>query len=458
MTTTPTLPDSTEGLLELVNDPQRFAALLQEMPLSDLLDKIAEGRSEAGDANGEISENLEQQRQIAAGELARKTGHDPAEVAALSGTASPVKKGKKFKFTARGARYNADGPAAELDNLFENTADFFATITPPEFQDRGQRRRLAEQLSAMNDVIENYSEQVPSGGGFLLPETLRNQLEMIALEQSIVAPRAQVLPMSSLTMSVPIVDDTDHTSNVFGGVVAQWTPEGGTLTPTSAKFGQTTLTAKKLTAFAVLPNELLMDSPMFSAFFDGMMPQAIAYFSDNAYLLGDGAKEPLGALRRGAGGNTATVDIARNGAGAVDWDDLLRMYAQLLPQSAGNAAWVISHDVFPELAQLQDAAGNAIWFSNAVGAPPVSIMGLPVLRSEKVPQLGTAGDVSLVDFSQYLIGDRQEITAAYSTERYFETDETAYRIILRADGRPWMQSPLTPANGGPALSSFVQLV
>ena len=39
----------------------------------------------------------------------------------------------------------------------------------------------------------------------------------------------------------------------------------------------------------------------------------------------------------------------------------------------------------------------------------------------------------------------------------FGNDMTAYRIIERVDGRPWLQSAITPKNGGSALSPFVKI-
>jgi hypothetical protein len=46
---------------------------------------------------------------------------------------------------------------------------------------------------------------------------------------------------------------------------------------------------------------------------------------------------------------------------------------------------------------------------------------------------------------------------ASSSEYKFGNDLTAYRVIERVDGRPWLQSAITPKNGGPTLSPFVQL-
>jgi HK97 family phage major capsid protein len=74
-----------------------------------------------------------------------------------------------------------------------------------------------------------------------------------------------------------------------------------------------------------------------------------------------------------------------------------------------------------------------------------------------VAALGDAGDVNFVDFSQYLIGDRMAMDAQVSTDYRFGNDMTAYRFIERVDGRPWMQSAVTPKNGGPTLSAYVSL-
>jgi HK97 family phage major capsid protein len=67
------------------------------------------------------------------------------------------------------------------------------------------------------------------------------------------------------------------------------------------------------------------------------------------------------------------------------------------------------------------------------------------------------GDIAFVDLTYYLVGDRQQMTAASSTDWKFGNDQTAYRIIQRVDGQPWIKNPITPKNGGNALSPFVEL-
>jgi HK97 family phage major capsid protein len=143
------------------------------------------------------------------------------------------------------------------------------------------------------------------------------------------------------------------------------------------------------------------------------------------------------------------------------------MYSRMLPQSLNSAVWIAAHDTFPQIAQLS-MTNPGIWLGgwaarDASDAPPVSIMGRPVFFTEKVPSLGTSGggnigDISFVDLSYYLIGDRQAVAVSASEHFAFQNDQTAYRIIERVDGRPWLQTALTPHNNSSAtLSAYVGL-
>ena len=80
-----------------------------------------------------------------------------------------------------------------------------------------------------------------------------------------------------------------------------------------------------------------------------------------------------------------------------------------------------------------------------------------MIFTEKVPVLGTVGDIMLCDFSQYSIGLRAEVSLDRSQHVGFTRDTTYYRATLRADGRPTWPSAMTPKNGGDTLSPFVTL-
>lgn len=296
-------------------------------------------------------------------------------------------------------------------------------------------------------------------GGFLVPEIYRMQLQQIALENSIVRPRATVLPMTTDSLKIPYVNDTTHATSVFGGVVAYWTAEAEAKTATKPTFGQMELTPHKLAGLTYTSDELLADSAIaLDPLIRQQFGSAWGYFEDDAFLVGTGAGQPLGIQNC-----NATINNLRNTANRVMIEDLAEMYMRLLPTSHAYAYWVINPTVIPELIELgsgnaADASGKAlVWIDRVNDALVWRIFGRPVLISEKMQALGTAGDIGYYDFRYYLIGDRQPITIDVSTHVAFTTDETAWRFVLRVAGQCWPQAAMTLRRGGTTQSPFVQL-
>lgn len=353
------------------------------------------------------------------------------------------------------AVYNPKAMGAALDRDFENSADYFQTIWH-------NASNTADRQTRLGRIRNAFSSTVPSEGGFLIPETLRSELLMVALENSVVRQRARVIPMSTLRVPFPAIDSTSNASSVFGGIVAYWTEEGAALTQSAANFGRIVLDAKKLTTYTEIPNELIADSAIsFQAFIDQMFPEALAWYEDIAFIKGTGVGEPLGALSTANNALIAVTKETAQVAATIYWENIVKMFARMLPSSLGRAVWVASIDTFPELATMAlsvGTGGSAIWLNNGVQGPPMTILGRPVIFTEKATNvLGTQGDISFVDFSYYLVGDRQVMSASSSPHYKFANDQTAYRIVERVDGRPWIQSAITPQNGGNTLSPFVQL-
>lgn len=353
--------------------------------------------------------------------------------------------------------YNKNAAGAKYDDYFASSTEFLHSISEHAFRNDGLSKKL-ETLK--NDL----SSMKPSDGGFLIPEILRAELLRVALERAIVRSRARIIPMDSLTVPFPTVDSTSNVSSVFGGVVGFWTEEGATLTESQPRFGRVELRAQKLTLYTEIPNELMRDAqPSLEAFISGIFPEAIAWFEDIAFFVGGGVGEPLGFLNA-----PARIQVTRQAAGlAVEWVDIVNMYSRMLPQSLDRAVWVVSPDTLPSIFQMVITGGTSpvmlgsngsSWANAGSATPPMTMLGLPIIVSEKARAVGTAGDVNLVDFGFYLVGDRQAMSARQSEDFRFQNDITAFRVIERVDGRPWLPSAITPQNGGATLSPFVQLL
>ncbi|MEV7140760.1 phage major capsid protein [Streptomyces tauricus] len=445
---TPTIPSTNAELAEMLADPKRGPEVMETpKALADFIDAYAKKQQGEGT---DLQRLVDEGVQKGLVDFLKNNGQDikrpdmaakkPDPYAAIDAT---IQGRGLFNRNAEGARY--DGQYASSGELFRSIAT---------------RNDLSAEDSAKLASLKNYSSDIPSDGGYLIPETLRSELLQVSLETAVVRPRARVIPMETLRVPFPAIDSTSNVNSVYGGIVGYWTEESGQLQESQAKFKRVVLEARKLTGFAKVPSELMQDSLVsFDAFIGQMFPEALSFFEDTAFLSGDGVGKPLGVLNGAAG-----ISVTRAGAGLIQFADVINMYARMLPQSLSRAVWLASPSAVPQLASLAmtrgtDGISAPLWLSGgqAIDGMPMNLLGRPVVITEKIPALGAAGDLALVDFGFYLIGDRQAMQARQSEERYFETDEIAFRIIERVDGRPWLQSAITPANGGSTLSPIVKL-
>lgn len=355
----------------------------------------------------------------------------------------------------RNTIYNKNAIGAPYDKSFDSLTNFIHGIS-------GHAYKTDELSKVLGSLSNELSSIKPSDGGFLIPEILRAEVLRLGLEKAVVRSRARVIPMDSLTVSFPKIDSTSNVSSVYGGIVGFWTEEGATLSESSPKFGKVELKANKLVLYTEVPTELIRDSrPAMDAFLGEIFPEAMTWFEDVAFFVGGGVGEPLGFLNAPA--NIAVTRSATVAGDNVEWVDIVNMFSRMLPQSLDRAVWVISPDVLPSLLTMTLPGnvapvimGGGAWASGS-SRPSMYMLGLPIIVSEKARAIGSAGDINLVDFGFYLLGDRQAMSARQSEDFKFDQDKIAFRVIERLDGRPWLDAPVTPQNNGATLSPFVQL-
>lgn len=468
-------PTDADGLRELLTDPIKLKAYFSQEAVADgttkgFLDAYA---SVYAKKNGDTVDEMRTQVQSVLFDMIRENGGgkrpllDVGKAISFQGGRPSLnlsQDGSPSVSKGKGAVYNRTAPGAVFENAYRaedrfNTIGEYCQAIREEARPTATKNRkdLLQKLENVRSFQNSFGSEDPGAGGFLIPEIMRSELLQLALEESIVRSRATVIPMSTLRVPIPTVDDTSHVSSLFGGVQFYWAEESASLTESQAKFGKVVLDAKKLTGFFKVPNELLADAPAFSGWFDSRIPAGLAWSEDVAFLTETGAGTPQGFIN-----SSGYVQATRATSDEIAYSDIVGMYARMLPTSLKNAVWVAAIDTFPQLAQMS-LATPGVWMGGynvpgAADAPPISIFGRPVFFTEKVPKLGSVGDISFVDMSYYLIGDRQQVEVAASDQFAFQNDQTAYRIIERVDGRPWLQTPLTPHNNSTStLSAYVGL-
>lgn len=306
-------------------------------------------------------------------------------------------------------------------------------------------------------IKNSMSESVPSDGGFLVPSEQVARIHAVSLENELVMPRCYVQPMRSNSIKIPAMSIGDHSTALFGGFVAAYSEEAGSITEANPKARAMELFAKKLTGLIRFSSELNADVPSGMGQIETLCGKGLSWYRDKFFLKGTGAGQPLGILNA-----DCVVEVSKETGQAADtivYENLTKMMSRMFAGSFQNSVWVAHQTTIPMLLTLSLSVGTGgdripvMKESNG----QFSILTRPVLFTEKTETLGNKGDIMLCDFSQYVVGLRSDMRFDTSIHVAFETDEILSRIIERHDGQPLWDSALTLEDGSTTVSPFVVL-
>ncbi len=356
--------------------------------------------------------------------------------------------------TEQARRFHAEtiGKDVDPDRCF---ADFLVQIGKTAERQHNKRMEGARRLeSVYKTALSEFSGGAT--GGYIVPIDFHNDIMRTVEETSIVRPRAMVVPMASATLLLPLPDaetaQTAGTTPFLGGMLLSWTKEGAAFTETEPAFRQKELTAWQLGGIVVASNALMADANGLEAFLTALFARSLAWYEDYAFLRGDGVGKPLGII---AGGGAKQV--TRSGGSAFVLADSAAMLKWLMMGSWAYAIWAFHPLLIEKIALILGWQQNQPQGQQPGNSYVGVFQGRPAYATEKLPALGTAGDIVLFDPGCYVIGDRQQIEIAASLHPKFTNNQVIYRILSRCDGRPWFEHPITIADGANTVSPYVLL-
>lgn len=311
---------------------------------------------------------------------------------------------------------------------------------------------------------QSHTGGVGTDGGFMIPPAYLADLLDASIESEIVRPRARTVPLQFGHARAAGFDVSDQSGSI-GGFSAEWLGEGEVMTRQKGLLRSIHLQARKLGILTTASNELIADSPFFENDLRDILVRAMGFSFDEAFLTGSGNGQPVGVLN-----DPALVAVAKEQGQAADtitFNNLKAMLNRLHPSSMQRAEWVASTTTREQLLSLVQYIRNADDTENVGGSwvPAMRedaqgqwrILGLPVRFTDKLPKLGDKGDILLCDFSEYVVAISSEATFRADESRYFDTDEMAFRVTMRADGMGRWNGPMKPRHGGSTLSWAVAL-
>lgn len=347
------------------------------------------------------------------------------------------------------------GPEAKRE--FENLGEFMAAV---RFHPNDQRLTFvegvgADALAEGDEIRAEMRMDNDASGGFMVPPTFRDTIMQVQPQDALVRPRAQVIPAGSppdAAITIPALDQTgENPGNMYGGVEVQWIGEGEEKPETDANLRAVTLSPHEVAGFVTVTDKLLRNWQSAGPFLENLLRGGVTAAEDYAFLRGSGVHKPLGVIN-----SAAMKFVNRSVANQVKYIDLVNMVARFLMRGGLSPVWSMPQSVLPQIATMKDEANNLIFVANARDGFAGTLLGYPVRWNNRSPGLGTKGDVTLCDFSQYLIKDGSGPFVAASEHVLFKQNKTLIKIFWNVDGAPWLTGPIKEENGY-EVSPFVGL-
>lgn len=380
-----------------------------------------------------LATSIERQEQQEALEASLDTPRPAQAAGAIGGGYQPIRSG---------------GDPARKE--FESLGEFMHAV---RFNPNDQRLTFVEG----ENRGESRMDDGPSGG-YLIPTTFRAGLMSVRPAEVIVRPRATVIPADpsspDAAVTLAALDQRGADANaLYGGVEMHWIGEGDNKPDAGTpNLREITLTPHEIAGTMTVTDKFLRNFAAADAMLSTQLRGALLAAEDRAFLVGDGIKKPLGGLV-----SAARFLVNRLLAGKIQYADVLAMTSRILARGGEvQPIWHASQATIPQLATLKDEDGRYIWKPDARDGFAGTLLGYPLRITNRVAQLGGIGDLSLVDWSYYLIKDGSGPYVAASEHVLFKQNKTVIKIFSNVDGAPWLTAPITEENGW-SVSPFVVL-
>lgn len=372
--------------------------------------------------------------------------------------------------------------AMELDGLTDpkdaltvaaQAADITITNQPPVYKNLGEqmldvremtlgtdmkaKSAAAERFQKVVNAASGGSVGIDSEGGYLVETDKAASILTTAIETGVLASRCTVQPISASadSFSYLAADDRDRSTGKMNGIQVYRKAEADTMSSSGkAKLKERELRVEDMYGLIYVTNRMLRDALAMAEYTKRCLREQLAFKLDYEIWNGNGAGQCLGITKSGL---PVTVSKEANQSGTIVAENVVKMLARF-KGDISKACWFINQDCLPQF-PLMKIGDTPVYVPGGsfANSPFGALLGLPIVPIEFCSTLATKWDIVLGDFSQYLLVRKGGVEEAESMHVKFTTDEMAFRFIVRNNGQPMHDAPITPLNGSNTLSPFVTL-
>lgn len=343
------------------------------------------------------------------------------------GSGLPVDKGQgngKGMTKARSAREYVKGILAEEDQ--ETLDSFSSEKEQDQFLAKCRSAYFFKHIVAFQVTkdpahlahVKALAEGTDAVGGYLTPTEFRMQLVRDMKDKPFLRNLVTVIPMKSDNMSIPTLTSDVQTS---------WGSENTTISTTTARFGELTLSPSRLNTFMYTSRELVADSAIgVIQLITTLFGEAIGREEDRVIVNGSGTGQPKGILQE----TLAGIDNLNDDSTIAD--NIKKLPYRLNKAYRLNARWLANALALEKIAVLKDSQNQYLLKTLEEGTV-MRLAGHPIEEQSDMP----VDTLLLGDFKHYFLGDREQMSVETTTDGAgaFEKHQVAIKVTERIDGK-----------------------
>lgn len=351
--------------------------------------------------------------------------------------------GMRSTIEAEERQIEAERGSAKTEMAAEEKRDGQASgpRSAPEYREAVNQFIREGRASLNGDHIRALSAGAGSEGGFLiLPEQDSGALIQAVDNEVLIRQWATKFTVTTSASLGAVSLDADPSDS-------DWTSELATgLEDSAMAFGKRELVPNPLAKRIKISEKMLRHVPKVEGLVISRLGYKFGVTEEKAYLLGNGAKRPLGLFVASNDGVPTSRDVSTgNSTAAMTYAGLVNAKYSLKSSYQQKAKWLLHRDGVAQLAGLLDTTGRPLWVPSMIAGQPDLLLGIPLYQSEYVPNTYTTGQyVGIIgDFSQYWIADALDVRIQRLTELYAESGQIGFIGRKEGDGMPVLAEAFT---------------
>jgi len=390
--------------------------------MSDLIDKLADGIDDRRGAEVEAaSDELSLMVQIIDREMDERN-----EIGNRSTRPDPmIAKRPQFEDRISPAVDNGYCDAVEDSPAYSlRSNDTYRAWAQPRVTEQYNGLTLDSYFRSMISGCQNeqearaLSEGTNSAGGFTVPDVLSATL--------IDKLRAQSVAIQAGCRTIPMSSDNLSIAKVAADPSPAFRNEAAAIIESDPTFSIVQMEPKMLAMMTKVSVELMADTVNLQTELPNIITRSMATEMDRIVFQGTGsAPEPRGIINQSGIGNTSA------GGALTNYAELLTAMTGINTLNAGPPSAIVMHP-----RDYGTLAGLTATDNQPLIMPP-ALQGIPMLQTSALQVDAGAGNnesnIVMGNFSNCLIGMRNQIQIQVLRERYMDTGQLAFVAMMRFD-------------------------